>query len=375
MRVSRLPILPLLVSALLVFATAEGTARLAQRAGWYHPKIITAEYLKPNPYLSEILKPSSHTRLGDATIDVNSLGFRGDEFEPKKPPGVYRIFVLGGSTTFGYPESIPSNQETYPYKLQVDLRERLHDPKLEVVNAGVTGYTLRTSLVNFATRITWYEPDLIIVYHAVNDAIVTKNDRDLYFGVIDANLGANTWEAIRNESFVLLELNYRIFKRWQHPSVLGVARSDTPSPVTLQAYERNLRDLVALARARGTRVVLGNESLVVPAACAENKDGLEELPGLRPVEARVCFMLQWYFPHLTPIGVKRTFEALAAIQQHVANENGIPFVDVDPAVPKTSEYYWDLCHMTPAGTTRVAQTFADVVAPLILADRTLAPPP
>ena len=154
MRFSRFPILPLLVSALLVFATAEVTARLAQRAGWYHPKIITAEYLKPNPYLSEVLNPSSHTRLGDATIDVNSLGFRGEEFEPKKPPGVYRIFVLGGSTTFGYPESIPSNQETYPYKLQVDLREQLHDPKLEVVNAGVTGYTLRTSLVNFATRIT-----------------------------------------------------------------------------------------------------------------------------------------------------------------------------------------------------------------------------
>ncbi len=374
MKLPRIRVLPLLVAGLFALFTAEGMARLAHRAGFYHPKIVTAEYLKANPYLREVLKPGSRTRLGDASIDANSLGFRGGEFEPKKPGDVYRIFVLGGSTTFGYPESIPSTEETYPYKLELELRERLHDPKLEVVNAGLTGYTLRTSLVNFATRVLWYEPDMIVIDHAVNDAIVTKDDRDLYYGVIDANLGSNLWETIRNESYVLLELNFRLYKYLWHPAANQVARSDTPSEVTLRAYERNLRNLVDLAQAQGTKVVLANESVVIPQTCEES-NGLPENPsGLGLIEKRLCFMLQWYFPHLTPLGVKRTFEQMTEIQRRMAAEKGLAFVDLNEAVPPTSEYYWDFCHTTPAGTTRVAEALAEAMAPVIEADRTAAPP-
>jgi len=121
----------------------DGTARTARglvSPEDYHRGIPEAEPVSvggPEAFLA--------TRLGDATIDVNSLVFHGEELEPKKLPGVYRIFVLGGSTIFGYLESIPSNPEAHPYKLKIDLRERLHDPKLAVVNAGVTSYTLRTS--------------------------------------------------------------------------------------------------------------------------------------------------------------------------------------------------------------------------------------
>ena len=36
------------------------------------------------------------------SVTINSLGFRGGEFSPEKPDDVYRIFMLGGSTMFGY---------------------------------------------------------------------------------------------------------------------------------------------------------------------------------------------------------------------------------------------------------------------------------
>ena len=32
-----------------------------------------------------------------------------------------------------------------------------------MVNAGVPGYTLRNSLINFVARVTWLEPDLVIL--------------------------------------------------------------------------------------------------------------------------------------------------------------------------------------------------------------------
>ena len=36
------------------------------------------------------------------TVNINSLGFRGDEFSKIKPDRTYRILILGGSPMFGY---------------------------------------------------------------------------------------------------------------------------------------------------------------------------------------------------------------------------------------------------------------------------------
>jgi len=360
-------IMGLLAGLVAPLLLAEGAARLAHDLGRYQPKIITEPYLARNPYLYQVLTPGSYTRPGGARIEVNSLGFRGPEFFPKKPPGVYRIFVLGGSTSFGYPESIRSTADTYPFRLQAELRSRLGSAAVEVINAGVIGYTLRTSLVNFATRLTWYEPDLIIVYHAVNDAIAIREEDDLFHAVGRGDPGPSLWERIRDGSYVLLELNFRLFKRFAHPVARGITPSDDPRPATLAAYERHLKTLVDMARAMGVGVVIGNESVAIPEACDEGRVTAPADQALRPIEGRVCFLMQWYFPHLTPLGIRRTFDGLGAIQRRVAQEAGIPWVDMNSVVPRTAEYYWDLCHTRPAASAIIARAFAGPVVSLIRA--------
>ena len=349
----------------LLALMGEGAARLAHRLGRYTPKIITESYLQPNPYLYQIPTPGASVQAHLSRIDINSLGFRNEEFAPRKPPGYYRIFVLGGSTTFGYPGSIPSNQETFPYKLQLELRKRLNTNHIEVINAGVIGYTLRTSLVNYVTRLTWYDPDMLIVHHAVNDAITVKDEDDLLRGVIRANSTPTLWELLRNQSYVLLELNYRFYRYFQRPSPVQQKRSDEPSPTTLRSYEQNLRFLTTVAKSRDVQVVIANEGTIVPSRC----DGLSivgpERAGLEPIEKQVCFLLDWYFPHLTATGVRRTFDQIAALQQAVAGENKLLWVDMNRIVPKTSEYYSDVCHTLPAGTTRIANALAELIQPSV----------
>ena len=51
-------------------------------------------------------------------IEYNALGFRGPIFSEIKPPNTYRIFMVGGSTTFG--NGVYDN-ETPPYVLQKNL--------------------------------------------------------------------------------------------------------------------------------------------------------------------------------------------------------------------------------------------------------------
>lgn len=96
----------------------------------------------------------------------NSLGFRGDEIAVPKPSGVYRIVCIGGSTT--YSDGVLDHTKSYPTLLQGHLRA--HGlPHVDVVNAGVPGYTSLESLINLQTRALDVEPDLVIFYENVND--------------------------------------------------------------------------------------------------------------------------------------------------------------------------------------------------------------
>jgi lysophospholipase L1-like esterase len=96
----------------------------------------------------------------------DSLGFRGENVELPKPKGVYRIVCLGGSTT--YSEGVNDYHESYPYLLEKNLRSSGWD-NVQVINAGVPGYSSLETLINFQTRVRGLSPDMIVIYQNVND--------------------------------------------------------------------------------------------------------------------------------------------------------------------------------------------------------------
>jgi len=96
----------------------------------------------------------------------NSLGFRGEEISALKPDGEFRIVCLGGSTT--YTAMIKDYQLTYPYLLEKELNTRNYK-NVRVVNAGASAYSSWESLINFQFRVLDLDPDMIIVYHGIND--------------------------------------------------------------------------------------------------------------------------------------------------------------------------------------------------------------
>src|SRR5579859_6825000 len=81
------------------------------------------------PFLNYTLNPQQ--------ADINPLGFRGAAVAIPKPSGVYRIVVIGASTTFGIGLTV---EEAWPFQLQRILREQYGYQKVEVVNLGVPGY-------------------------------------------------------------------------------------------------------------------------------------------------------------------------------------------------------------------------------------------
>lgn len=121
-------------------------------------------YLDPTSGISQNV-PNQHF----LTVNINSHGFRGPEIFIEKPDDTYRIFVVGGSTTFSI--RALSDQHTIPGYLQQKFDEVGLDKKIEVINAGIDAVTSTDELQLVKSKIVHYKPDLIIIYDGHNDVV------------------------------------------------------------------------------------------------------------------------------------------------------------------------------------------------------------
>ena len=119
----------------------------------------------------------------DKITKINNYGFRGNDIEFQKDKGTYRIFSVGGSTTFG---SGVQDDETYPYFLQQIFHQNGFD-KVEVINAGVGGMWSYQEKNLIDRKIYDFEPDLIIIYDGWNDVIRSSLEKDLENKILNEN--------------------------------------------------------------------------------------------------------------------------------------------------------------------------------------------
>ncbi len=99
------------------------------------------------------------------TYTNNALGFRGPEIDQQKPPGVYRVAILGASTVYG---SLNDDPDTLSLQLEAMLREQL-GPNIQVVNAGVPSYEALRELAFERSDVLPLQPDVIVDLDGLND--------------------------------------------------------------------------------------------------------------------------------------------------------------------------------------------------------------
>ena len=115
--------------------------------------------------------PDSSMMLGDerkefvGLVTINSDGFRGQEISKANDNNLYRIFTVGGSTTFG---SGVMDDQTFPFYLQERFKESAIN-NVEVINAGIGGAWSLNEIKLVKERLLEYDPNLIIVYDGWND--------------------------------------------------------------------------------------------------------------------------------------------------------------------------------------------------------------
>ena len=121
-----------------------------------------------NPDLSFAHAPNRSAFLMGVPVSINSEGLRDREFSLEKPPGVYRVMMLGDSTTLGWGVR---QEDTAAKLLERKLNEALPPGfnHVEVINTGVGNYDTVQEVTYYET-IGWkYHPDLVVLVFFIND--------------------------------------------------------------------------------------------------------------------------------------------------------------------------------------------------------------
>ncbi len=276
----------------------------------------------------------------------NQFGYRGAEIELPKPTGTFRIIEMGGSTTYG---TTNPGDETAPYYLQKALRDDYGYDNVEVINAGVYGYTSWQTLLDLTLRVNELQPDLVIIYEAGNDVLPREVDPDCYQG-INPYRGLDPRRLIFNSLAnvpIVPSALYRVaalsFGWMSNPSNLENSfatdplgcggdqdGSDKAHNVEVNRpfyFERNIRDMAAVAHSGGYQIMFSTW----------------------PYEQASSDPLPYW---------RTAVDEHNAITTKVAQELGVLYFDYASVAPPDSSNWSDYVHMTGKGNLDRAQAFA-----------------
>jgi tetratricopeptide (TPR) repeat protein len=211
---------------------------------------------------------AKHDANGIAVMETarNKLRFfNRQSFLQTKPANGYRIFCLGGSTTYGHPYTA---RTSFCGWLQAFLNRADPSRTWEVVNAGGISYASYriTALMEELVR---YQPDLFIVYSGHNEFIeerTYREIRELPRPVVELNaiLGhSRFYSALRSvvdktmtndqKPFLLApEVNERLGRSI---GPVDYHRDDALRAGVIKHYRFNLSRMVSLARRAGSQIM------------------------------------------------------------------------------------------------------------------------
>lgn len=305
---------------------------------------------------------------------VNAHGFRSDPIDVAKPDGTFRVFALGGSTTLSVRTSYES---TYPAKLQELLRARYPDRTIEVQNAASDWYTTAHSLVNYELRVRAFAPDVVIVFHAVNDLCRSfspswwatspyQPDYGHYYGPLMRlrGLEGGFFDPPSENPLANLLLWRKAKELFGTPSPYDV----TPDGVrrlraalrpveiapdafrSLPSFRANLERLARHVRDDGAEIVLASQpSLYREDLTDEERQQLFFGP--------VFCAEDGAYP--SDESMRRGMARYNEVSRDVAAQLGMPFLDFDAAVPRTTDYFSDDVHMRDPAYEILAQMAFD----------------
>lgn len=196
------------------------------------------------------------------TADAKRPFFNQQSFPRRKPAATYRIFCLGGSTTYGHPWT---NEMSFCGWLQRFLSATDPSRSWEVINAGGISYA-SYRVAALMKELVSYEPDLFIAYTGQNEFVEARSYghlRDLPNWLIEANTllaHSRLFTALRNlvvrtddQPKLGPEVEERLAKT---VGPEDYHRNDAERTAIISHYRFNLTRMIDMARGSGASLTL-----------------------------------------------------------------------------------------------------------------------
>ena len=294
--------------------------------------------IMPVPYISYVPDPAYEGH--------NDLGYRGPEIAIPKPQGAYRIVSVGGSTTYS---TGTTEEESYPAFLQAILRDTYGYGNVEVINAGVSGYTSWEIFASFAFRVLELEPDMLIYYGALNDLVVRERlSEDCYRGLNpQRGLNGNRGLYVERNAALPVSALYRL---------IAISLGWMSNPLALDSAFEPSR--VRCLRDPGANTLANRLVANAPIYFERNIRNLMTMAlanNVQPVVSSWIYNVEADRPQLW----KQSIAEHNAVIRQIAVEMAIPYIDLAEDFPVNSSY-WELdgVHLVATGTYEQARRYA-----------------
>ncbi len=298
-----------------------------------NPELNYPAFFKKDHRLFWKLKPNQVIKsdfMVEGEYRINSYGFRDKEFPFKKKPGVYRIVCLGNSNVFGWKQP---EEFAYPPQLQKLFDRDQKEFRVEVINAGITGYSSYQGKIFLEEEILRLKPDLVTVNYGWNDLLPAR------FGVEDKRQEfPPEWALAIQNSLSNLRLYAALKSLWvgrfaqKEQTQKGVKR------VAMDDFGNNLKEIESLCRQNGIEVLI----LTLPVASIKAHWG----PGKTSV------------PHLLNQAYNNAIRQLAVAENYRALDIAALFYD---RADLYDDAHNDYIHYNARGHQLVARVIFDYI--------------
>lgn len=342
------------VAAAVVLAIAEAVARrlVPPQPPTYCSHPYAGHVFSPNLSIEYVARGGKGEPM---RLETNAFGFRAKSMRTvEKPEGTRRIFFLGASVVAGVDFR---EEETISGLVEAALNERWKgSPRVECVNAAISGVTIQHTLSMLAHRVLPYAPDAIVIYEGANDELESldpRYDPTHYAERVEAPDQLGRWIASRVR---LRQAIARIRARRGRNPFLERPPLEVDRPIEswpafdpepgLKDWKGYLGMIEAIAAKVGLKVVVLTQ-------------GTLWREGPLPDAERKLIRLAFRFGPRTDVpSLARLHARYMDELRAFARKGGHALVDAEALLPKDAAHFIDDLHLTLAGNQVVAGAIA-----------------
>lgn len=254
-----------------------------------------------------------------------------------------------------------SDQDTWPWKMVEILRKKT-GKKIDFINGAIGGYSSFESYGRLWSRIRFFTPDIIIVYHAWNELYYFDETKNIIswrtlpdgsWSFDETETGIGYYEPLRIDPFLLwsqalIRIRLRLSK-----STNGEKGSSIAKPLAsqfdkkgIEIWRTNLKLIQSAAEITGAKLFVAKQATLI----------VQDLPEVDRARCRYEYHGLTHEAHI---------KAFQAIYESIEQEIPVDSIIDITGISGVSEFFYDHVHPTAEGTTKIAEIMARDVLPTI----------